>query len=104
MNIHSKKIDFFLVESSDLELPSSAKETAEKENFDLQGYQIKVGQKEQTRSARLVRIGAIQNAIQKPTTATVEEQVIEHSFSSFEKLISDLFSREMLFINVSIKC
>jgi len=61
-------------------LPSNAKETAKKNNFDLQGYQIKVGQKEQTRPARLVRIGAIQNAIQKPTTASVEEQVIEINF------------------------
>lgn len=65
------------VYSSALELPSSAKETAAKNNFDLQGYQIKVGQKEQTRPARLVRIGAIQNAIQKPTNASVEEQVIK---------------------------
>jgi len=61
-------------------LPSNAKETAKKNNFDLQGYQIKVGQKEQIRPARLVRIGAIQNAIQKPTTASVEEQVIEINF------------------------
>jgi hypothetical protein len=66
-------IYFFLL--SDLELPTSAKETAKKNNFDLQGYQIKVAQKEQTRSPRLVRIGAIQNAIQKPTTASVQEQV-----------------------------
>ncbi len=62
-------------------MPSNAKETAKKNNFDLQGYQIKIGQQEQTRSARLVRIGAIQNAIQKPTTASVEEQVIEMKIS-----------------------
>ena len=68
-----------------MELPSSAKETAQKGNFDLQGYQIKVAQKEQTRPARLVRIGAIQNAIQKPTTASVEEQVIKDSCISFEE-------------------
>jgi beta-ureidopropionase len=60
--------------SVDLELPTNAKETAKKNNFDLQGYQIKVGQKEQTRPARLVRIGAIQNSIQKLTTASIEEQ------------------------------
>ncbi|CAF0719783.1 unnamed protein product [Adineta steineri] len=60
--------------SIDLELPAKAKETAKKNNFDLQGYEIKVGQKEQSRPSRLVRIGAIQNAIQKPTTASVQEQ------------------------------
>ena len=68
----------FLFSSRALELPSSAKETAKKNDFDLQGYQIKVGLTEQTRPARVVRIGAIQNAIQKPTTASVEEQVIEN--------------------------
>ncbi|UJR30936.1 hypothetical protein I4U23_018448 [Adineta vaga] len=60
--------------SVDLELPSSAKETAKKNNFDLQGYQIKVAQNEQLRPERLVRIGAIQNTIQKPTDAPVHEQ------------------------------
>ncbi|CAF1315442.1 unnamed protein product [Adineta ricciae] len=58
----------------DLELPASAKEAAKQNNFDLQGYQIKIGQKEQTRPERLVRIGAIQNAIPKPTTTPVQEQ------------------------------
>lgn len=33
-----------------------------------------MGQSEQTRPPRIVRIGAIQNTIQKPTTASVEEQ------------------------------
>ncbi|CAF3999032.1 unnamed protein product [Rotaria magnacalcarata] len=60
--------------STEVELPENAKETAKQLNFDLQGYQIKVALTEQTRSSRLVRIGAIQNMIQKPTTASVKEQ------------------------------
>jgi hypothetical protein len=61
--------------SSPLALPENAHETATKANFDLQGYQIKVAEQEQLRRARHVRIGAIQNAIQKPTNAPVVEQV-----------------------------
>lgn len=68
-------IYFIFCKLSDLELPEKAKETAKKQNFDLQGYKINVGQSEQTRQPRLVRIGAIQNAIQKPTTASIQEQV-----------------------------
>ena len=64
---------FFLFR--DLELPAGAKEKDKQNNFDLQGYQIKIAQKEQTRPERLVRIGAIQNAIPKPTTTPVQEQV-----------------------------
>lgn len=60
--------------SKNLDLPDEAREAAKKGNFDLQGYQIKVAQAEQTREPRLVRIGAIQNTIQKPTTAPVVEQ------------------------------
>jgi protein subunit release factor B len=56
-------------------LPGEAEEAAKKANFDLQGHQIKAMLQEQTRAPRLVRIGAIQNAIQKPTTAPVIEQV-----------------------------
>ncbi|CAF4907931.1 unnamed protein product, partial [Rotaria magnacalcarata] len=47
--------------STEVELLENAKETAKQLNFDLQGYQIKVALTEQTRSSRLVRIGAIQN-------------------------------------------
>lgn len=66
---------FFMRSIRNLDLPDEAREAAKKGNFDLQGYQIKVAQAEQTREPRLVRIGAIQNTIQKPTTAPVVEQV-----------------------------
>ena len=72
----------FVFSFSPLNLPKDAQEAAKKANFDLQGHQIKAAQPEQTRAPRLVRIGAIQNAIQKPTTASVVEQVCTESFSS----------------------
>ena len=85
----------------DLDLPTAAKEEAKKLSFDLQGYQIKVAQSEQTRPARLVRIGAIQNAIQKPTTAPVEEQV--NTRRSLFGIVHCLSHRETRSINASIK-
>ncbi len=53
-----------------LELPESAKAIAKKLDFDLVGYKIHA-QKEELRHPRIVRIGAVQNAIKAPTTAPV---------------------------------
>ena len=53
-----------------MELPESAKAIAKKLDFDLVGYKINA-QKEELRHPRIVRIGAVQNAIKASTTAPV---------------------------------
>ena len=53
-----------------LDLPESAKAIAKRLDFDLVGYKINA-QKEELRHPRIVRIGAVQNAIKAPTTAPV---------------------------------
>lgn len=60
--------------SRELEIPEEARQLSEKQDFDLQAYSIDASQ-EQTRSPRLVRIGAIQNKIVLPTTESVVKQV-----------------------------
>lgn len=55
------------------DIPKEAFDLSDKENFDLQAYGIDA-QPEQTRSKRLVRIGAIQNKIVLPTTDSVVAQ------------------------------
>ncbi len=57
-----------------LELPDSAKAIADRLGFDLVGYKIGA-LKEELRHPRIVRIGAIQNAIKAPTTAPVSVQL-----------------------------
>jgi beta-ureidopropionase len=56
-----------------LELPDAARQLADKEDFDLQGYGIDAAV-EQTRAKRIVRIGAIQNKIVLPTDAPIVKQ------------------------------
>ena len=58
-----------------MEIPDEAKELSKRENFDLQAYAFDAAA-EQTRTKRIVRIGAIQNQIVLPTDAPVVQQVI----------------------------
>ena len=57
-----------------LQLPESAQAIAKKLDFDLVGYKIGAAP-EELRHPRIVRIGAIQNAIKAPTTAPVAIQL-----------------------------
>jgi len=56
-----------------LDLSSEAKEIAARENFDVAAYDFPAAA-EQTRAARVVRTGVIQNAIVLPTSAPVADQ------------------------------
>ena len=58
----------------ELAVPEEAKRLAEEQNFELKSYRFGAA-KEQTRAPRPVRIAVVQNAIVKPTTAPVTEQV-----------------------------
>ena len=57
-----------------LELPKSALNEADQKDFEVQGYGFDAD-KEELRSARVVRVGLIQNKILIPTTAPISEQV-----------------------------
>lgn len=57
-----------------LALPESAQAIAKRLDFDIVGYKISAAP-EEVRPPRLVRIGAIQNAIKAPTTASVNQQL-----------------------------
>ncbi|KAK7464033.1 hypothetical protein BaRGS_00037957 [Batillaria attramentaria] len=56
-----------------LELPESAEALAQEKDFELKGYAFDA-RWEDTRAPRVVRVGAIQNRIVAPTTATIPEQ------------------------------
>ncbi|ESP05094.1 hypothetical protein LOTGIDRAFT_205519 [Lottia gigantea] len=56
-----------------LPLPQKALDDARQRNFEIKAYGFDAA-KESTRSARIVRVGAIQNKIILPTTAPVQEQ------------------------------
>lgn len=59
-----------------LSVPSSPKGLAQEKGFEVAGYDLKhLTLPEQTRAPRVVRIGAIQNAIVLPTDRPVIEQV-----------------------------
>ena len=61
---------------SPLELPKSAIALAQDRDFELAGYSMKtLALPEQTRTPRLVRVGAIQNQIVLPTDKPIVEQV-----------------------------
>lgn len=59
-------------------MPEEAKKLADEQKFELKGYRFDTT-KEQTRAPRIVRIAVVQNAIVKPTTAPVAEQVYTSS-------------------------
>jgi hypothetical protein len=56
-----------------LDLPKALQELAEEQAFDLQAYKFGAAA-EQFRTPRLVKVGLIQNAVVKPTTAPFAEQ------------------------------
>lgn len=58
----------------DLNLPQSARDAAEEQDFDLKGYVFEASP-EQLRAPRTVRVGLIQNKIVLPTDAPVLEQI-----------------------------
>lgn len=56
-----------------LDLPKELLSLADSRSFDLQGYRFQAAP-EQLRAPRIVKIGLIQNATVKPTTAPFAEQ------------------------------
>lgn len=56
-----------------LEIPKEASTIAQKNNFEVKGY-VFDALPESTRSARIVRVGAVQNSIVLPTTASIQDQ------------------------------
>ncbi|XP_071945369.1 beta-ureidopropionase-like [Antedon mediterranea] len=67
-----------------LELPEEALQASKEKDFELRGYGIDA-KKEQMRSPRVVRIGAVQNKLLLPTDAPVSEQI-----ASLHARISDI--------------
>ncbi|XP_037941757.1 beta-ureidopropionase [Teleopsis dalmanni] len=56
-----------------LQIPEPAKAIADQNGFEIKGFRF-AAQPEQIRKPRLVRIGAIQNSIELPTTEPIEKQ------------------------------
>lgn len=56
-----------------IDLPENVQKSAHAHNFDLQAYRFTAAA-EQFRAPRIVRIGLIQNAVVRPTTAPFSEQ------------------------------
>eukprot|EP01118_Nematostelium_gracile_P016346 TRINITY_DN6747_c0_g1_i1.p1 TRINITY_DN6747_c0_g1~~TRINITY_DN6747_c0_g1_i1.p1 ORF type:complete len:393 (+),score=106.34 TRINITY_DN6747_c0_g1_i1:62-1240(+) len=54
-------------------IPSTSQQMADKNNFEVKSYQMEA-RSEQLRKPRIVKIGLVQNAIVKPTTAPVHDQ------------------------------
>jgi len=68
-----------------LDLPSAAVELAATKNFELAGYSLKeLAHAEETRAARVVRVGAIQNQIVLPT----DKPIINLLCRTFSYLLS----------------
>ena len=57
-----------------LEIPADAQKLADEKNFEVKGYRVGAAP-EQSRPPRRVRIALVQNAIVRPTTDPIEEQV-----------------------------
>ena len=57
-----------------LEIPADARKLADEKNFEVKGYRFGAAP-EQSRPPRTVRIALVQNAIVRPTTDPIEEQV-----------------------------
>lgn len=58
-----------------LDLPAEARSLAEEKDFEIKAYGIGAAQ-EQTRPPRLVKIAVVQNAIVRPTSDPVKDQVL----------------------------
>jgi beta-ureidopropionase len=57
----------------EIDIPESVVKMSQDENFEVQGYKFE-SKKEETRSARIVRVGIIQNKIVLPTSAPIVDQ------------------------------
>ena len=57
-----------------MEVPSEAQKLADEKDFEIKMYRIGAAE-EQLRPPRLVRVAVVQNAIVRPTTDPVKEQV-----------------------------
>lgn len=57
-----------------LEVPSEASSLAQERDFEIKAYGIGAA-KEQTNPPRLVRVALVQNAIIRPTTDPIKDQV-----------------------------
>lgn len=64
----------FLFSSRALDFSSETRHLSDKKNFELKGYAFTAAE-ESLRTARIVRVGLIQNKIVLPTTAPVPQQV-----------------------------
>ena len=72
---HVWRILFGGEKQESLDIPKSVTEKSVENNFEVKTYKIECP-KEQLRSARIVRVGVIQNTIVKPTTDPVLEQYL----------------------------
>ena len=63
-----------LAHTSPLDIPGEAKKLADESNFEVKGYRFGAAP-EQGRPPRIVKIALVQNAIVRPTTDPVEDQV-----------------------------
>ena len=57
-----------------LDLPKSAYESAENQDFELAGYAFSA-EPEETRASRIIRVACIQNRVIEPTDAPITKQV-----------------------------
>ncbi|KAK6191513.1 hypothetical protein SNE40_003180 [Patella caerulea] len=73
-----------------LSLPQSALDVAKQREFQLESYGFDAA-KETTRTARIVRVGAIQNKIVEPTTApiTVQREALEKRISEIIEVAAE---------------
>ena len=59
-------------------MPAEASSLADEKDFEIKAYSIGAA-KEQTRPPRLVKIAVVQNAIVRPTTDPIKDQVLSCS-------------------------
>lgn len=82
------------------DLPEAAKQLAAEKHFALQAYRFVVP-REQLRPPRVIRIGLVQNAIIKPTSAPLEEQVCAARHSPTTSVSSFVFPSFYLSLSLS---
>ena len=71
---HIASLSFAPLHTRPLEIPADAQKLADAKNFEVKGYRVGAAP-EQSRPPRRVRIALVQNAIVRPTTDPIEEQV-----------------------------
>ena len=67
-------LSFAPLHTRPLEIPADARKLADEKKFEVKGYRVGAAP-EQSRPPRRVRIALVQNAIVRPTTDPIEEQV-----------------------------